>query len=96
MIPASGFYEWKLVREHHKEPWYIHRKDSRPVGLASLWDEWLPLLFCTIITTGANREMRPVHDRMPVILERRGVGWLAGSTRQTGTPCGFSMLPMNR
>lgn len=76
LIPASGFYEWKVIGEKKKEPWYIHRRDSQPMAMAGLWDEWHPVdsdappvLSCTIITTEANREMKPVHDRMPVILE---------------------------
>lgn len=33
---------------------------------------------CTILTTEANDLIRPVHDRMPVILDRDGVAlWLA-------------------
>lgn len=76
IVPASGFYEWKQVANRNKEPWYIHRKDNRPMGMAALWDIWQPpepssspFVTCTIITSAANREMQPVHDRMPVILE---------------------------
>jgi len=59
-----------------KQPWFIHRADGRPMALAGLWDRWQPpdpekppLASCTIVTTAANRQMRAVHDRMPVILE---------------------------
>lgn len=76
LIPASGFYEWKRTEGAKKEPWYIHRRDNTPMAMAGLWDEWRepgttspPLLSCTIITTDANSQMKPVHDRMPVILE---------------------------
>jgi putative SOS response-associated peptidase YedK len=30
-----------------------------------------PLLTCAILTTAANELVRPVHDRMPVIVEPR-------------------------
>ena len=30
-----------------------------------------PLLTCAILTTAANELVRPVHDRMPVILDPR-------------------------
>lgn len=87
IVPASGFYEWKPAGEKGKEPWYILRRDDRPMGLAALWDEWQPpgppsppLCTCTIITTSANREMTPVHDRMPVILEEdEWAAWLDSS-----------------
>lgn len=88
IVPASGFYEWKSVAEKKKEPWYIHRNDNRPMAFAGLWDTWQPpgatsppVVSCTIITTDANREMKPVHDRMPVILEEgEWRSWLDAST----------------
>ena len=75
IIPASGFYEWKQIGQSKKQPYYIHRADGKPMAFAGLWDIWkadaiaAPIVSCTIITTDANREMKFVHDRMPVILE---------------------------
>jgi putative SOS response-associated peptidase YedK len=38
-----------------------------------LWETWskgeTPVESCTILTTDANELMRPLHDRMPVILD---------------------------
>jgi putative SOS response-associated peptidase YedK len=76
IIPADGFYEWKKVPgAKAKQPYYLERKDGDPVALAGLWDEWRgpdrkgePLRTCTIITTAPNATMKPIHDRMPVIL----------------------------
>jgi putative SOS response-associated peptidase YedK len=77
LIPASGFYEWKRTQGTGKQPYYIHLKDGSPMAFAGLWDTWRPpepqappITSCTIITTDANREMKPIHDRMPVILEQ--------------------------
>jgi putative SOS response-associated peptidase YedK len=44
--------------------------------LAGLWDGWTApdgsrRETCSIIVTGANELLRPIHDRMPVILERK-------------------------
>ncbi|NTU44495.1 MAG: SOS response-associated peptidase [Chlorobiaceae bacterium] len=76
LIPASGFYEWKRSGGAKKQPYYIHRKDGKPMAFAGLWESWQPVdaaappvRSCTIITTRANHQMAPVHDRMPVILE---------------------------
>lgn len=76
VIPASGFFEWKAAGGPRKEAWYVHRRDGKPMALAGLWDEWRDpesdrqeIVTCTIVTTGANRDMSSVHDRMPVILE---------------------------
>ena len=95
LIPASGFYEWKATGGPRKEPWYLHRADGKPMAMAGLWDEWrkpgsddLPVVSCTIITTGANRQMKPVHDRMPVILEPENwKGWL-----ESGNPDALKLL----
>lgn len=76
LIPASGFYEWKRVADSKKQPFFIHRSDNTPMAFAGLWDIWQSpeahtgaLVSCTIITTEANNTMKPIHDRMPVILE---------------------------
>jgi putative SOS response-associated peptidase YedK len=72
LILADGFYEWQK-REEAKQPFYFHRKDGRPFAFAGLWDRWKDgdksVESCTILTTEANDLSRPVHDRMPVILE---------------------------
>lgn len=75
VIPASGFYEWQKMEKGAKQPYYFYLKDKEVFGFAGLWEEWLDKtngeLFetCTIITTGANEVLKPVHERMPVILK---------------------------
>jgi putative SOS response-associated peptidase YedK len=49
------------------------------MALAGLWAAWRDagapdgewLRSCTIVTTGANNTVAPLHDRMPVVLEER-------------------------
>lgn len=58
-----------------KIPHYVHRRSGAPFGMAGLWERWQApdgtwLESCTIITCDANALMRPLHDRMPVILDR--------------------------
>lgn len=86
IIPADGFYEWKKVPGHKtKQPYFIHRVDDEPLAFAGLWESWSPkdgadggaLRSTTIITTGANETMAPIHDRMPVLLPPAAWdGWL--------------------
>ncbi len=72
LIPSDGFYEWVKVGKA-KQPYHIHLPERRPFVFAGLWERWTrgpePLETCTILTTAANDDIRPVHDRMPVILE---------------------------
>ncbi|RJG05752.1 SOS response-associated peptidase [Noviherbaspirillum cavernae] len=76
LIAASGFYEWKAVPgQKSKQPFYISFKDDTPMSFAGLWEssrtaDGEPLDTCTIITTGANHILEPIHHRMPLILER--------------------------
>jgi putative SOS response-associated peptidase YedK len=56
-----------------KQPYYIGLKDFSIFAFAGLWERWDPeglgpLETCTIITTEPNGLVRPMHDRMPVIL----------------------------
>ncbi len=72
-----------------KTPMFIHRADGAPLAAAGLWaawrepgadpsDPWLHTL--TVITTSANATMAPVHDRMPVLVEKADwAEWLDNS-----------------
>jgi putative SOS response-associated peptidase YedK len=72
LIPASGFYEWKKVGRA-KQPYLIHPRQGNLMALAGLWDHWEspegePIDSCTILTQDANELVRPLHDRMPVVI----------------------------
>jgi putative SOS response-associated peptidase YedK len=74
VVPADSFYEWQAVEgEKRKRPWRIRRADGQPLRLAGLWESWDggdgAVESFTIITTAASAFMRPMHDRMPVILD---------------------------
>ncbi|WP_460923032.1 SOS response-associated peptidase [Pontibacter brevis] len=73
LVPADGFFEWQ-VTPHGKVPHRILLKDEATFSFAGLWDEWTDkstgeiLHTYAIITTDANDLVKPIHDRMPVIL----------------------------
>ncbi|TSE07931.1 SOS response-associated peptidase [Aquimarina algiphila] len=89
LIYIDGFYE-----HHHYNnntyPFFIYRKDLKPIALAGLWSEWRDietgeLLYTfAIVTTTANSLMGKIHNnpklkepRMPVILpEELEDNWL--------------------
>ena len=90
LVPASGFYEWlALAGEKRKQPYCFRPGDERPWAFAALWERWQgpdgPVESCAILTTGANELVRPVHDRMPVILPRQHwAGWLDPTQQEAG------------
>jgi putative SOS response-associated peptidase YedK len=74
LVIADGFYEWKTEGKR-KFPMYIRLKSKEPFGFAGLYNVWKApdgnqICTCTIITTEANEAVKPIHDRMPVILTR--------------------------
>lgn len=86
IVPANGFYEWQTVAGD-KQPFYIHPVEGDLFGLAGLWERWTrptdgeSLDTFTIVTTAANAAMRPLHDRMPLILAPEDYGaWLDSAT----------------
>lgn len=90
VIPASGFYEWQKKGTGAKQPYYFYLNDKEVFGFAGLWEEWLDkqtgelLETCTIITTEANEVLKPVHDRMPVILKPESYDeWLDTKVKDT-------------
>ena len=74
LIPATGFYEWKTIAGS-KQPYFISYRSGEPLAMAGLWESWRAaegevVETCCIITTDANELMRPIHDRMPVLLDK--------------------------
>lgn len=74
LVVADGFYEWRR-RGAAKTPLLYYLKSERSFAFAGLYDTWdsplgPPLVSCTIITTEPNDLVRPIHDRMPVILPK--------------------------
>ncbi len=76
LIPANGFFEWQKVEgQKQKLKHRIQRRDGQPIAFAGLWEvstggrDGIEAMRCTIITTQPNEVCRPIHSRMPVILD---------------------------
>ena len=73
LVPADGFYEWQ--QDAGKQPYRIFVKSNALFAMAGLWERWKSptgevVESFSIITTEANEFMKPIHNRMPVILKR--------------------------
>ena len=88
LILADGFYEWQkgAGAKGRSQPYYFRREDGKPFAFAGLWEFWKspegePIRSATIITTAANDLVRPVHERMPVMLSGDDLwAWLEGAS----------------
>lgn len=84
LVLADGFYEWKGERGR-KTPYYIHLKTGEPFAFAGVFEpnnvDGKELQNFAIITTAPNDLMQPIHNRMPVILNRDAeAAWLNPDT----------------
>ena len=74
LLPASCFFEKGRA---------IRRIDRHSFWLAGLWERWLggdgsEVDTCTILTTTPNDLVRPLHQRMPVVIpEGLEEAWMA-------------------
>jgi putative SOS response-associated peptidase YedK len=72
LLPSDGLYEWK-GKKGSKLPYRIHDPEEELLTFAGVWEEWTPrdaepVRTFAILTVAPNDVMRPIHDRMPVIL----------------------------
>jgi len=88
ILPAAGFYEWHVLADSSKRPYYITCIDQPVFGFAGLWDTSMAengteTISCTIITMPPNALMAQIHNakqRMPAILAAEDIeSWLSGS-----------------
>jgi putative SOS response-associated peptidase YedK len=84
VVFADGFYEWRKTGSA-KTPYYISLESGEPFAFGGLWESWTDkesgeiVESTTLITRSANEFMRPLHHRMPMILERDAASaWLDG------------------
>jgi putative SOS response-associated peptidase YedK len=78
LVPVDGFFEWVAAQAKGKarkvppQPFYFHPPSHRLCAFAGLWArsraDGEELHSFTIITTKASDLVRPIHDRMPLVL----------------------------
>jgi len=76
LVIMSGFFEWRREGER-KQPFYFFQKEEQLLAVAAIWEHWQDnnsgesIHSCCLITTNANELMKPIHNRMPVILDEQ-------------------------
>ena len=81
LVPADGFYEWR-ADGRLRRPFFFTVGDDTIFAFAGIWTRWTTpeghrIGTVSILTTDANPLVRPIHDRMPVILDPGGYAtWL--------------------
>jgi putative SOS response-associated peptidase YedK len=90
LIPASGFYEWRKSGAT-KTPYAILPAGDALFAFAGLWENWRDktaggewIRSCAIITGSANTLLAPIHERMPIILDRSS--WARWLGEETASP----------
>jgi len=89
LVPTDGFFEWvrpqpaaRGGKKPPPQPFYFHPASHRLCAFAGLWarsrdDHGNELHSFTIITAPAIDLVRPIHDRMPIVVARDAyAAWL--------------------
>lgn len=78
VVPASWFYEWNRNKEKNT----FYSKSRSVLYMAGFYNRCKDEDRFVILTTEANDSMRPVHDRMPLLLDRNEIReWLSEDCR---------------
>lgn len=85
LIPAAAFYEWVEIGGR-KTPLRFERPDGEWLWIAGIWEEDEERGPCfSMITTEPNEVLKPVHDRMPAVLDNARIGpFLSGKLGKFG------------
>ncbi len=82
LVPADAYYEWAQLGAKKSQSYVIALTSGEPIAFTGFWESWngtggSALETFAILTTTANELLATIHDRMPVIIERKDYGrWL--------------------
>lgn len=88
IVPADGFYGWKKVGKKTSIPYRFVLESKDVFAFPGLWEEFEDtdgneIQTFAIITIEANATVRPIQERMPLILDRKGEEvWLDGESSE--------------
>lgn len=91
LIPASGFYEWHRPSKEEggkAQAYWIKPRKGGIIAFAGLMETWSSadgseVDTAAILTTHANAAMKPIHTRMPVVIQPEDFeAWLDCKTQE--------------
>ena len=90
ILPAAGFYAWRLTREKYRQPFFVRLINRSVFGVAAVWDRWTSddddvIESCAVVSVAANELMADINAErgMPAILRRKDYQtWLQGTPTQ--------------
>lgn len=79
LVPASGFYEWRREGKNKAQAYWVRPRHGGLIGMAALMETWSSadgsqIDTGGILTTRANATLKPIHERMPVIIQPEDFG----------------------
>lgn len=78
LIPATAFYEWDAAKRKYQ----FSVPGADVLYMAGFFDRRGGEDCYCVLTTAANNSMKPVHDRMPLILPRsKARQWLSDNSK---------------
>ena len=84
LVPAECYYEWKKIDPKRKERYTFRATDGSPLFMAGLYirtSDVRQLPCFTILTQDAQKAIRDLHPRMPVLVPwSRAAEWLSPDT----------------
>jgi putative SOS response-associated peptidase YedK len=90
IVPAQGYYDWQMLPNAPKQPWFIGLSDGGIMPFAGLWERSVKadrtvIESFAIVTLPANDMLAAINPekRMPAILRREDIEfWLTGTPVQ--------------
>ena len=77
LIPTDGWYEWRKSGEN-KIP-YFHHLNGDVFFFGGVFGGYRGKVGCAIVTTEAVESLKPIHERMPLIISKQHFqNWLNG------------------
>ncbi len=95
LVPADGFFEWHRTPAA-RQPYLFRHRAGELLAFAALWQARPAAdggAACALVTTRANEDLAPIHERMPVLLAREHQAtWLDPTIDDDGLPALLGLL----